>query len=176
MNEIVTKEVIVVPYDANWPVQFEELKVWIESILKSWIVCIEHVGSTSVPGLWAKPVIDVDCVIQRSDFETVLRTLASHGFTNRGDLGIPDRYAIAGPRRPFRYHLYLTFPDARSYLEHIALRDWLRSHPADRERYATLKRALATTHRFDIDSYIEGKSAFIHDILVRQNIRIVKKD
>lgn len=176
MNEIVTKEVVVVSYDPNWPLQFEEFKGWIEPILKPWLVGFEHVGSTAVPGLSAKPIIDVDCVIRRNDLEVVLQTLSLHGFVNRGDLGIPDRYAIAGPKLPFKYHFYVTFPDAQSYLEHTALRDWLRSHPEDKERYASLKRGLAQTHRFDIDSYIEGKSAFIHDILVRQKVRIEKKE
>lgn len=176
MNEIITKEVVVVSYDPTWPLQFEELKRMIEPILKPWLVGIKHVGSTSVPGLSAKPIIDVDCVIPRNDFEMVLQALTRNGFVNRGDLGIPDRYAIAGPKLAFHYHMYVTFPDAQSYREHIALRDWLISHPEDKERYALLKRKLAETHRFDIDSYIEGKSAFIQDILVRQNVRIEKKE
>lgn len=170
-----TKEVIVVPYDPGWVEQFHLLRAMLEPILSPFLKTVEHVGSTSVPGLAAKPVIDVDCVVARADFGKALEALQKHGFQNRGDLGIPDRYAIAGPAMPFRYHLYLTFPDAQSYREHIALRDWLRTHDADRDAYASLKESLARIHRHDIDAYIEGKSALIERILIEAGVRPAKK-
>jgi len=166
-----TKEVIVVPYDPKWTDQYQIVNAMVEPILKPWLITIEHVGSTSVLGLAAKPVIDVDCVIDRADFKQALLALEQNGFANRGDLGIPDRYAIAGPLLPFRYHLYLTFPDAQSFREHVALRDWLRTHESDRDAYAALKTSLALVHRFDIDAYIEGKSALIDRILIQAGVR-----
>lgn len=171
MNDIHTKRVEVVAYDPGWPSQFQTVLDKVEPILRPWLIAIEHVGSTSVAGLAAKPVIDIDCVVSRADFVRSIQALETHGYSNRGDLGIPDRYAIAGPALPFRYHLYLTFPDAQSFREHIALRDWLRTHSEDRDRYALLKEELAEKHRYDIDAYIDGKSALIHAILIKTGVR-----
>jgi GrpB-like predicted nucleotidyltransferase (UPF0157 family) len=171
-----TKIVEVVPYDPRWPEQYQTVKAMVEPLLGPWLKTIEHVGSTSVLGLSGKPVIDVDCVVDRADFNQAVSALEANGFQNRGDLGILDRYAIAGPVLPFRYHLYLTFPDAQSYREHVALRDWLRTHVVDRDQYAALKIGLAKQHRYDIDGYIEGKSAFIDRILILTGVRPAKKE
>lgn len=161
-----TKEVIVVPYDPQWPISYETLKNFLRTLLKDIALTIEHVGSTSVPGLAAKPIIDCDVVIKRGDLPRVEFLLEPFGFVNRGDLGIPERYAFAGPDLGFRYHLYVAYPDSIAYLEHLTLRDTLRIRPDLREEYAALKCQLASVYRFDIDAYIEGKTALIQKILL----------
>jgi GrpB-like predicted nucleotidyltransferase (UPF0157 family) len=169
-NEVIvmaffTKEVIVVPYDLQWPRSFEILKNHIQTVLKDIAIAIEHVGSTAVPGLAAKPIIDCDVVIKRGDLPHLESLLEPFGFSNLGDLGIPERYAFQGPDLGFKYHLYVVYPDSAPYLEHITLRDTLRIRPDLCDEYAALKVRLAERHRFDIDAYIEGKTALIKQIL-----------
>ncbi|MCK7485144.1 MAG: GrpB family protein [Bacillus subtilis] len=161
------KEVIVVDYDPEWPRRFELLRSTLYPLLNNLVLAIEHVGSTSVPGLAAKPIIDLDVVIRRGDLALVEQCLFPYGYKNRGDLGLPERFAFAGPEFGFPYHLYIVYPDSIPYLEHIALRDALRTSDADRDAYAALKRRLATIHRYDIDSYIDGKTALIRQLLAK---------
>jgi GrpB-like predicted nucleotidyltransferase (UPF0157 family) len=161
----ITKEVVVVPYDPQWPKAYETLHDFLQPLIKDIALKIEHVGSTSVPGLAAKPIIDCDIVINRGDLPHVERLLQPLGFINRGDLGIPERYAFQGPDLGFKYHLYVVYPDSVPYLEHLALRDTLRASSDLRDEYAALKHRLAALHRYDIDAYIEGKTAFIKTII-----------
>ena len=91
-----TKKVIVVPYDKAWKSAFEEIKKEIERVIGDLIIGIEHVGSTSVEGLSAKPIIDIDVVIKDySVFATVVQKLETIGYIHEGDLGIKDREAFA---------------------------------------------------------------------------------
>ena len=91
-----TAKVVVLPYDETWKRAFETIKTEIESALGDWIVGIEHVGSTSVEGMSAKPCIDMDVIIRDySVFDTVVAKLAAIGYTHEGDLGIRGREAFA---------------------------------------------------------------------------------
>jgi GrpB-like predicted nucleotidyltransferase (UPF0157 family) len=162
------RRIEVVPYDPAWKTAFEDLKAMLEGILGDLALAIEHVGSTSVEGLAAKPIIDIDIVMESYDvFPAIVARLAGAGFEHRGDLGIAGREAF---KRTFddghmAYHLYVCPRDGREYLQHIALRDYLRTHDDARDEYAALKQANAEKFRHDIDGYIEGKSGFIRGIL-----------
>jgi GrpB-like predicted nucleotidyltransferase (UPF0157 family) len=155
----------VVDYDPAWPDVFTSLRERIRPAVEDLALAIEHVGSTAVPGLAAKPVIDLDVVVRRSAVPEGIRRLAGLGYEPRGDLGIPDREAFRPPPGSPRHHLYLCPVDSRALANHLTIRDHLRSHPAAARAYAELKRSLA--HRFpdDIDAYVEGKSAFLLEIL-----------
>src|SRR5262245_51865013 len=99
-------------------------------------VTIEHVGSTAVPGLAAKPIIDMDVVIRsRSDLPAVITRLATLGYQHQGDLGIPDREAFRPPPGLPPHHLYVCLAGCAALRNHITLRDHLRSHPADAATY-----------------------------------------
>ncbi|OWR30054.1 hypothetical protein CDO73_13360 [Saccharibacillus sp. O23] len=167
-----TKIIEVVPYDSAWPQAFEQIAAAVNGWIGDLLIGIEHVGSTSVPGLAAKPIIDLDAVMRSRDvLPEVIERLAKQGFEHQGNLGIEGREAFR-PTRDFgftNYHLYVCAPDGAGYLEHLALRDYLRNHDEARDEYARLKLELARAHRTDIDAYVEGKTAFVRKILQQAN-------
>ncbi|WP_237163348.1 GrpB family protein [Paenibacillus sp. BIHB 4019] len=141
-----TKVVEVVPYDPVWKDQFQLIKDMIEGYIGELILGIEHVGSTSVEGLPAKPIIDLDVVVEDySVLQAIVERLAKEGFEHQGNLGIEGREAFkrAFPDNFMKYHLYVCPKDGKGYLEHIAFRDYLRSNEAARREYGSLKDKLA---------------------------------
>ena len=141
----VTRDIVVVDYDPTWPSWFELLCAHVRPTVGEH-VRIDHVGSTSVPGLPAKPIIDLDIVVAtEAAVHPVVRRLESIGYRWRGDLGVAGREAFAPPpvdELP-PHHLYVVVEDNRAHQDHLLLRDLLRAEPASRERYAALKRANA---------------------------------
>lgn len=164
------KQVIVTRYDAEWPLEFCKIRDYLLTALQGCVLAIEHVGSTSVPGLAAKPVIDVDVVINDYDvFEEAKARLKGLGYTHRGDLGITDRHAFDYDRLPrlMRHHLYVCPQHSHELRRHLAFRDYLRAHPADRDWYAGVKLLAAARHPLDIDGYMAAKAPCIGEILRR---------
>ncbi|WP_172195336.1 GrpB family protein [Saccharibacillus qingshengii] len=163
----------VASYDPAWPQEFARIAAAVKQWMGDLLIGIEHVGSTSVEGLAAKPILDLDAVLTSADrLPEAIERLAAQGFEHQGNLGIAGREAFR-PTRDFgfmNYHLYVCPPEGRGYLEHIALRDYLRGHDEARDEYARIKRKLAQAHRTDIDAYVEGKSAFVQDILRRTGV------
>jgi GrpB-like predicted nucleotidyltransferase (UPF0157 family) len=154
--------VVVVAYDPAWPSAFEAIRARLAPVLGEVAIGIEHIGSTAVPGLAAKPIIDVDVVVRnKGDVAQAARRLATLGYTALGDLGIVDREAFRAPAGMPRHHLFVC-PVASSELRaHLLLRDALRRRPELVESFTTLKRELARLYRDDRDGYAEGKSRFI---------------
>jgi GrpB-like predicted nucleotidyltransferase (UPF0157 family) len=161
-----TKAVEVVDYDDTWPETFRELcdRAW--AVLADVALSIEHVGSTSVPGLAAKPVIDM-CVVVASpdDVPEAIDRLASIGYAHRGNLGIEGREAFTHPSDLPRHHLYLSPRDALSLRNHLALRDHLRADPDAAAAYGALKKRLADAFPDDIEGYVDGKTEMIIGLL-----------
>ncbi len=166
--------VLIVPYDPTWPAAFETLRA---SLLETFAgaedlrVRVEHVGSTSVPGLLAKPIIDIDVVVASEDgVARAIGALGRAGYEHQGDLGIPGREAFRAPSDggPAR-HLYVVVDGNRPYRDHVDLRDYLRTHPAEAREYATLKAALAarfpTDGPEDREAYTDAKADFIQGVL-----------
>lgn len=174
-DSFATCEVQIFPYDPQWKVEFEKIKGMITRYAGEYFSAIEHVGSTSVEGLGAKPIIDLDAVLRcPNDLPKVIEALSQHGYVHQGDLGLPGREAFFRPRdyndeekSVMRYHLYVCLPDAKPYREHLAFRDYLRCHPNTREEYQQLKVQLAQQYRFDVDAYCEHKTEFVRSILRR---------
>ena len=170
-----TREVVIAPYDPQWKNEFEKICAMIQSYIGEYLESIEHVGSTSVEGLGAKPIIDVDAVLRdRNDLPMVIERLAAYGYVHQGDLGLPGREAFFRPRdydaqeqSVMNYHFYVCHRDARPYLEHIAFRDYLRTHPQARDEYQRIKQELAQRYRYDVDTYCEQKTTFVRSILKR---------
>ena len=159
-----TASVTVLPYDQAWKRAFADIKKEIEAALEGLILGIEHVGSTSVEGLSAKPCIDLDVVIRDySVFAEVVDRLASIGYIHEGDLGIPDREAFRYSDKPhlMHHHLYVCPASSEELRRHIAFRDYLRSHPDAARNYGAVKEAGAKLYPDDIDGYIRHKSACI---------------
>lgn len=162
----VERTIEVVPYDPAWPAQFAVLRDRIAGALGELCVGIEHVGSTSIPGLAAKPIIDIDVVISsRLKFVEVRDSLADLGYVHRGNLEIPGREAFQRPAGTAPHHLYVCSVDTPNLHDHLILRDTLRARPDLRDRYAAIKREMAAAHPHDIDAYIDGKGPVIEEIM-----------
>ena len=162
-----TKKVIVVPYDYKWKDEFKKIKLSLEKALGSTFLAIEHVGSTSVEGLSAKPIIDIDVVIESYNyFEEVKSLLESIGYYHEGDLGIKDREAFAydDKQELMTHHLYVCSRDSEELRRHITFRDYLKTHKEDREKYSEIKLQAAVKYPTDIDGYINAKSPCIAEI------------
>jgi GrpB-like predicted nucleotidyltransferase (UPF0157 family) len=161
------KKVVVLNYDEKWQREFIRICVHLTSFLENDCLCIRHIGSTSVVDLDAKPILDVDIVMfQADDLAHVTTILEDHGYKCRGDLGIAGRTAFGYFSSSFmRHHLYAVDPQADSYLDHMALREGLRSDADARAEYGKLKKELAKRFEKDIDAYIEGKTETIRKIM-----------
>ncbi|MDD9963819.1 MAG: GrpB family protein [Gammaproteobacteria bacterium] len=156
----------VVPYSETWPKTFQALKARLEPALGALCRRIEHVGSTSVPGLPAKPVIDIDVVIEEDDqLEDVIERLAAIGYAFEGDKGVPGRYAFASPPGLPDHHLYVCAEDAPELRRHLLFRDYLRRHPEEAAGYGELKRRLAKENPVDRVAYTDGKTGWIERAL-----------
>lgn len=161
------KRVVVCPYDEGWKKDFEDIRAELAAALTGMEVSIEHVGSTSVEGLSAKPVIDIDIVISdKNAFDGVKQALESIGYTHEGDLGIPGREAFKyeGKDHLRKHHLYVCAADAEELRRHICFRDYLRSHPDAVREYSRVKEEGAALYSDDIDAYIRHKAPFIEGI------------
>jgi GrpB-like predicted nucleotidyltransferase (UPF0157 family) len=158
--------IVICNYDPRWAEQFARLKLELLAALSHLVVTIEHVGSTSVPGLAAKPILDVDIVIDPPHkLPAVINCLTSIGYTHQGDLGIAGREAFrAPPGDPLR-HVYVCVAGARPLKEHLAFRDYLRQNPEAIEAYGLLKRKIAEMVNDDRVAYTEHKTRFIRELL-----------
>ena len=162
-----TSRVTVLPYDAAWAEDFVKIKKEIEIALGDLIVGIEHVGSTAVFGLCAKPCIDIDVVIRDfSVFDEVKKRLAGIGYFHEGNLGIEGREAFGYSDKPHlkKHHLYVCPKDSKELRRHITFRDFLRAHPEAAAKYGSVKKEAARLYPDDIDRYIEHKSPCIEEI------------
>ncbi|HVJ66005.1 MAG TPA: GrpB family protein [Bdellovibrionota bacterium] len=161
-----SKSVVVENYDAAWAKHFVELKALLWPAVQDFAISIEHVGSTSVPGLAAKPVIDIDIVIpDMSSLNLAIQKLSALGYEHRGDLGIKDREAFRTRSPLHAHHLYVCPQNSIALKNHLCLREALKGDTKLRDEYASLKFDLATRFPTSIDDYIEGKTAFILKIL-----------
>ncbi len=162
-----TGSVRVVPHDARWPALYIEEVARIEPILSSHGIAlrVEHTGSTAIPGLDAKPILDI-LAGRRSDEErgAAIAALQAAGYQYRGEQGIPGRdfFRRGEPRQ---YHLHLVLIDSAFWRDHRAFRDFLRSHPDAAARYGLVKRELAARYPHDREAYIDGKTEFVTTIL-----------
>ena len=156
----------IADYDSCWPETFASLRDQVAAALGPLGKWIEHVGSTAVPGLPAKPVIDLDVVLAtRADLPEVITRLGALGYLHEGDLGISGREAFTCPAGTPAHHLYVCTADSHELARHLAFRDYLRAHPGQACAYAELKRSLAAQFRSDRDAYSRGKAAFIEQAL-----------
>ncbi len=160
--------IVVVDYDPTWPEVFERLRALVWQVVQDFALGIEHVGSTSVPGLAAKPIIDMDVVISSPvQIPLAIERLGTLGYVHRGNLGIEGREAFQQPAHLPAHHLYVCPQDSVSLRNHLALREYLRAHPEARQAYRALKKRLAQEHAHNIEAYIEAKSDLILSMLAQ---------
>lgn len=164
-----TKNVVVEKWNPKWKDEFERI---VDSLGKDVIynsIKIEHVGSTSVEGLSAKPIIDLDIVIENDKFEIIKRLLNDKGYKHEGDLGIEGReaFSYSGKGELMTHHLYVCSKDSKELFKHITFRDFLKSNPALASEYSKVKEQAAILYPDDIDKYMEFKSEIIEKIYKR---------
>lgn len=158
--------VTVEPYNSEWPQQFGRIKARLETFLQGVpYISIEHVGSTSVPGLAAKPIIDIDIIITFEQLQPVIDALTTNGnFAYLGDLGIADRYVFTDPDQSPRRNLYACIDGASQTRNHLGLRDTLRKNAELRNEYAAVKLELAAKGT-NLMTYIAAKNEIVQKIL-----------
>jgi GrpB-like predicted nucleotidyltransferase (UPF0157 family) len=172
------QDVELVEHDPGWTAEFQRLADVFAARLDDLLVSVEHVGSTAVPGLLAKPRLDIDLVIETRDrLVEVSGELESLGYCHLGDRGIPGREAFSrddssvpdagADRRWMPHNLYVCARDSDELARHLAFRDALRADDDLAQRYGALKRRLAHEKGGDRDAYCRGKTEFICDVLGR---------
>ena len=162
-----TKRVAVLPYNTAWKCEFEKIKIELQNALGDLTLGIEHVGSTSVEGLAAKPCIDIDVIIKDySVFDAVVKKLSEIGYMHEGNLGIYDREAFDYSDKPhlMKHHLYVCPEYSEELKRHVRFRDFLRANPDAVKKYSAVKENAATLFPNDIDKYIQYKAPFIEEI------------
>ena len=165
------RTIVVLEYDPRWPLFFEQIRALLWPAVQDVATAIEHVGSTSVPGLAAKPIIDIDIVIPpQQPIESMITRLEPLGYTHLGTLGIAGRDAFRQGNDLPTHNLYVCPADSVGLRNHLAVRDYLRTHLEAVQAYGALKFGLANTFTHDIDRYVDGKTDFILSILRQSNL------
>ena len=159
----------ITPYDPGWPAEFEAERALLEPVLAPWLTGeILHVGSTSVPGLGAKPVIDILAEVagleeSRAAIEP-LQELSYWWFPYQE--GRMNWFCKPSPERR-THHLHLVVPGSAAWREELAFRDALRAEPKTARAYEELKRRLADEHASHREAYTVAKTAFVESVLAR---------
>lgn len=162
-----TGHIVIVDYDPEWPRLFEREARRIRAALGDSVVLLEHVGSTSVPGLAAKPRIDILLIVPNSaDESNYVPPLEAAGYVLR--IREPDWHEHRVFNRPdMAINLHVFSPDSPEIERMLLFRDWLRSHPADRELYERTKRELASHNWKYTQNYADAKTGVVEEILAR---------
>jgi GrpB-like predicted nucleotidyltransferase (UPF0157 family) len=173
MEKLQMAAVVIVDYDPLWPMVFETLAKEVSTALGPGLLRMEHVGSTAVPGLPAKPVIDLDAVVRSGDVSEAIRRLSSIGYAHLGDRGVTGREAFASPESASAHHLYVCPADSPALSEHLRFRDALRADARLAAEYGQIKRDLAARYGSDRGGYCEAKTDFVRAVLSK-SVNIVK--
>ena len=163
------QHIIVVDYDPAWEQAYQAEEQLIREILKENCVQIHHIGSTSVPGLAAKPIIDILVSVRSLEgTDGAAEAFGEAGYEYLGEFGIPGRRYLrkGGDERTHQIHIFAE-SDRENLDRHLAFRDFLRTHEKEREAYGALKKDLAERYPYDIDGYCDGKDAFVKEMEAR---------
>lgn len=157
------QHIIVSEYDPAWPLKYETEKEKIEAILEHNCIALYHIGSTSVPGLAAKPIIDIMAAVRSLEqADAAAEKFSRIGYEYLGEFGIPGRRYLrkGGDERTHQIHIFQA-DDRKNIERHLAFRDYLRTHEEECREYAALKKELARRFPYDIDGYCDGKEKFV---------------
>lgn len=162
-------KVVVLPYNKQWKDDFEKIKSEIVNAISDLIIGVEHVGSTSVEGMSAKPCIDIDVIIKDySVFDTIVSKLEMIGYIYEGNLGIEDREAFKYLNKShlLTHHLYVCPQESEELYRHISFRDFLRNNVDAVKKYSSVKETAAQLFPNDIEKYMEYKSPCIEELYI----------
>ncbi len=163
---------MIEPYNEAWVTAFNNLQKKLHKILEGLPAEIQHVGSTSIPGVWAKPIIDLDIIIEdKSLLDEISVRLQKAGYINKGEQGIPGRFAFkqlynrSGAGDWPEHHLYVCYADCLALKNHLLFRDALLRDQQLAQAYTQLKIELASDPSMTRDSYNRKKTGFILAVL-----------
>ena len=167
-KECIMRTILIDSYNSQWKTEFQKIKNMLYPYISDIIVDIVHVGSTSVPGLPAKPIIDFIIIIDSYDeFPELMKRLEPFGYQHDGDGGIPGRERIKGGLYDgfMDYHMYVCPKHSEELRRQILFRDYLTKYPETAKIYGDLKIRLSQQFPHDIDGYTDGKHEFVENIL-----------
>lgn len=164
----IAEEIALVPYDASWPDIFAAERDRLMSMFAEELIEVQHIGSTAVPGLQAKPVIDILAGVQSMAVaDALVKRLCCSGYTTSAEFNatLPlRRWLMRWADGHRTHHLHLVIHGGREWLEHLQFRDKLRSNPQLAHRYSEFKSHLAAKHRTDREAYTNAKSEFVRSV------------
>ena len=153
------------PYTAEWKRLFEGEKALLQTVIGRYVLDIQHVGSTSIPGMLAKPIMDICIAVAGFEEARVcIQPIEQLGYEYRGEHGIPRRHYFE-KGNPRTHHIHMNEIDSRDWENQVLFRDYLIRHPGLAEEYATLKAELAQWYPTDREAYLDGKATFIERVL-----------
>ena len=154
-------------YNPKWKDFYNQESKEITSAISKFIVDIQHIGSTAIPNIVAKPIIDIAVAIDSlKNIEKIIKPLEEIGFTYRGEQGVPDRHLfVKGGEECRTHHLHVTFKEHYEWKKHLVFRDYLLEHPKEARQYSKLKKRLKREYKGDRGAYTDGKTEFINRIL-----------
>jgi GrpB-like predicted nucleotidyltransferase (UPF0157 family) len=156
----------VVDYDPAWPALFEEQKRTILSIVRDMVEDIQHIGSTSIAGLCAKPKIDIDAVLRGHELiPEAIERIKPHGYAFHGDPYKDGMWVFTQGHGSYGTRLYICGPDNATHCKRMRFRDYLRANPEAAAAYGALKRALVVEAEGDWKRYTGGKADFVAEIV-----------
>lgn len=170
MLGLARKKVFIAKYDTTWPKAFEEEKKSLVKILGKDCIAIEHIGSTSVPGLSAKPLVDIAVGVPSiRDKKKYVQMLEKAGYVHRPGFKRPNQHFVfaKGNTKVRTHYIHVVKYGGAFWKKWLAFRDYLRAHPREAAKYAALKEILAKKHPDDRALYTKKKSEFVHRILAR---------
>ncbi|MCM3088067.1 GrpB family protein [Bhargavaea ginsengi] len=153
-------------YQQEWPLQFKEASNTFQEIFGNALTDIHHIGSTSIPGMAAKPVIDILAEVRDiGELETFNHQMELEGFVARGEHGVPGRrYFVRAEGNVHTHHVHMFANGSDQVKRHLAFRDYLRKHPVEAERYRSLKMRIAEEGVKDVKLYQERKAPLIREL------------
>ena len=160
----------IVAYDPGWPQRYRESERELRRILGALAIAVDHIGSTAVPGMAAKAIIDIDVTLESlADVAAASALLVEAGYQARGNRYDDDVWAFLLQGVEPKLRVYLCPPDNETHRRRLVFRDHLRSHEDSASAYAALKARLADAHRYDGDRYTTEKSSFVNAIVDRED-------
>jgi len=161
-----SRKIEVVPYNINWPEMYEIEARKIREALGECIIAVHHIGSTSIPGIKAKPILDIlGEVMDIEVIDSKNNVMKVIGYEARGEYGIPGRrYFVKHQGEIHTHHIHIYQVNHTEIQRHIFFRDYLRTHPKAATRYGNLKEQLAIQYPFDSASYTDAKTEIVREI------------
>lgn len=170
------QSVTMAGYDPRWPEQFKELRDRIAAAMGPLVLAIEHVGSTSVPNMCAKPIIDLDVIVRPEDVPAAISAVEALGYRHEGNLGVNGREAFRWVAEFPEHHLYVCPQGSPALERHLLVRDYLRRHPEAAREYAEVKRQLAQKYHDNRTKYQAAKAEFVDALMEKARQELGKSD